>query len=413
MRLKCLLIVGAAAVLIAGFAIAYRLRKKEDSGQSDKIGPRLLWVFEAPKPGFVVAAPLISDAAIFLAVGHTSGFHSRGAVYAVDPITGKSKWVFDRGGEMLPTASTPLLVGDRLFVGEGLHHNFACRLQCLDPRSGAAKWSFPTGDHIEGGAAVVDDTIIFPAGNDGLYALDSTTGKQKWNFSSGLHVDSTPWIENGRVYVGSGPSRRFDTLQAICLESKTGNPIWRTPVKLPAWGSPTVARNRVFVGLGNGRLTMPAVAPEVPAGALACFDAASGTELWNFGVGDAVFGRPAIVGETVVFGSRDRNLYGVSFEGREVFRIPMGGPVMASATASGGFVYCVSVPGRMVCLNPADGSEVWRYELSQRGAPAEVYSSPRVSGSRLYQAGEMKVGQAGYVCLHCLELPNTDDRETK
>src|SRR5580692_12267393 len=205
MRYKLFLIVTVAAILITGLAVAFRLGKQPATVQSVHQGPRLVWVFEAPHPGFVVASPLISDTAVFLATGHTSGFHRRGAVYAIDPITGKSKWVFDRGGEMLPTASTPLLVGDRLFVGEGLHSNFACRLQCLDPRTGTAKWSFPTGDHIEGGAAVVDDTIIFPAGNDGLYALDSNTGKQKWNFSAGLHIDSTPWIENGRVFVGSGP----------------------------------------------------------------------------------------------------------------------------------------------------------------------------------------------------------------
>jgi outer membrane protein assembly factor BamB len=410
MRWKSLLIVIAAALPITGIAIACRLGKKEVTGQADKAGPHLVWVFEAPKPGFVVAAPLVSDSAIFLAAGHISGFHSRGAVYAIDPATGKSKWTFDRGGEMLPTAATPLLVGDRLFVGEGLHNNFACRLQCLDSRTGTAKWSFPTGDHIEGGPAVNEGTIVFPAGNDGLYAIDSTTGKRQWNFTAGLHIDSTPWIEKERVFVGSGPSRRFDALQVICLNCKTGEPIWRTPVKLPAWGSPTVARGRVFVGLGNGRLATPAQPPESPAGALGCFDANSGAELWNFAVGDAVFGRPVAVGETVVFGSRDGNLYGVSFEGREVFRLPMGGPVMASATDDGEFVFSVSVPGRLACVNPADGREVWRYELSQRGTPAEAYSPPRISGSRLYLACEMKVGQAGYVCLHCLKLPHTDDK---
>jgi outer membrane protein assembly factor BamB len=409
MRYKLFLIVTVAAILITGLAVAFRLGKQPATVQSVHQGPRLVWVFEAPHPGFVVASPLISDTAVFLATGHTSGFHRRGAVYAIDPITGKSKWVFDRGGEMLPTASTPLLVGDRLFVGEGLHSNFACRLQCLDPRTGDSKWTFPTSDHIEGGAAVADNTIVFPAGNDGLYAVDANTGKQKWNFVADLHIDSTPWIENGRVFVGSGPSRRFNNLQVICLESKTGNPIWRTPVKLPAWGSPIVDRDRVFVGLGNGRLTTPAEPPELPAGALTCFDAKSGAERWTFPVGDAVFGRPAVVGDCVVFGSRDGNLYGVSFDGQEVFRLPMGGPVMASATASGGFVYSVSVPGRVACVNPADGSEVWRYELSQRGAPAEVYAAPRVSGPHLFVAGEMKVGQVGFVCLHCLELPHTDN----
>lgn len=405
MRCKLCLIVIAAAILIAGLVVAFQLGKQPAPVQLDQPGPRLMWAFEAPHPGFVVAAPVISDSAIFLAIGRTSGFHSRGAVYAIDPTTGKSKWMFDRGGEMLPTASTPLLVGNRLFVGEGLHNNFACRFQCLDARTGTSIWTFPTSDHIEGGPALAGDAIIFPGGNDGLYALDAETGKPKWKFVADLHIDSTPWVENGHLLVGSGSSRRFNNLQVICLDSQTGKPIWRTPVKLPAWGSPIVARDQVFVGLGNGRLTMPAQPPESPAGALACFDANTGTERWTFLVGDAVFGRPVVVGDRVVFGSRDGNLYGVSFAGHEVFRLPMGGPVMASAVTSGGFVYSVSVPGRVVCVNPADGTEIWRYELSQRGAPAEAYAAPAVSGSHLFVAGEMKVGQAGFVCLHCLELP--------
>lgn len=409
MRSKLYFIAGIALVLVTGLAIAYRLGKKPVLVQSDKVSPRLIWTFEAPKPGFVVAAPVLSPSAIFLSTGHTSGFHSRGTVYAIDPVTGKTKWVFDRGGEMLPTASTPLFSGDRLFVGEGLHNNFACSFQCLDSRTGSINWSFPTGDHIEGGPALADGSIVFPAGNDGLYSLLANTGKQNWNFSAGLHIDSTPWIENGRVLVGSGPSRRFNVLQVICLESKTGKSIWRTPVKLPAWGSPTVAKDRVFVGLGNGRLTMAAQPPETPAGGLACFDVNSGTELWNHPVDDAVFCRPAVLGDRVVFGSRDGNVYGLNLEGREIYRIPMGGPVMASPSAGGGFVYCVSVPGRLVCIDPEDGREIWRHELSQRGTPAEVYSSPCVSASRLYVAGEMKVGQAGYICLYCMKLPNTED----
>ena len=54
---------------------------------------------------------------------------------------------------MLHTASTPLRSNGRLFVGEGLHNNFSCRLHCIDAHTGKGEWTFPTGDHIEGGPA--------------------------------------------------------------------------------------------------------------------------------------------------------------------------------------------------------------------------------------------------------------------
>jgi outer membrane protein assembly factor BamB len=171
---------------------------------------------------------------------------------------------------------------------------------------------------------------------------------------------------------------------------------------LPAWGAPVVEGGRVFVGLGNGRLTEPA---REPAGGLACLDAQTGAVQWTFPVADAVFGRPAIAGERVVFGSRDGNLYGLTFGGKEAFRVPMGGPVMAPPVADGGRVYAVAVPGRIICVDGADGRELWRYELSQRGAEPKVYSAPRIMGRRLYVAGELMAGQAGVICLHCFELP--------
>src|SRR5262249_49329613 len=155
------------------------------------------------------------------------------------------------------------------------------------------------------------DAVYFPAGNDGLFALDAATGKERWNFRADLHIDSTPAVESGRGYVGSGPGRRFKAAEGGCLDAATGRPAGRTPGNLPAWASPAVAGGHVFAGLGNGRLTKGAESPEVPAGALACLDASTGAILWTFPARDAVFGRPVVVGERVVFGSRDGHLYGL------------------------------------------------------------------------------------------------------
>jgi outer membrane protein assembly factor BamB len=394
---------GAIAGAVAGIVF---LRSTSPTPVVPEKSPlRLIWTFEAPQPGFVVGAPVVSDQAIYLAVGHPRGFHQRGAVYALDPATGHPKWVYDHGGAMLHSASTPLLAGARLFVGEGLHNNFSCRLHCIDAQTGKGEWTFPTGDHIEGGPALAGESVIFPAGNDGVYAVDAKSGQRRWNFNADLHIDSTPFVLNDRVFVGSGPSRRFDALQVVCLEAATGQPVWRTPVNLPAWGSPVVAHGRVFVGLGNGQLTQPAPAP---AGGLVCLDAATGGLLWTFPVADAVFGRPVVAGERVVFGSRDGNLRGLTFDGKEAFRLPMGGPVMASPTTDGERVVAVAVSGRIVCVNAKDGRELWRYELKERGSEPKVYAAPNIAGRRLFVAGEMMAGPNSVICLHCFELPEED-----
>jgi len=390
----------SGGLLLAGYAVFSALRPQPDSHPAPP-APRLIWSFEAPRPGFVVGAPVVSEDAVYLAVGHPEGFSQPGAVYARDRLTGKPKWEYTDAGAMLHTASTPLLARGRLFVGEGLHNNFSCRLHCIDAASGQPGWTFATTDHIEGGPALAGDLVVFPAGNDGLYAVELETGRRRWSFRADVHIDSTPFVQDGRIYAGSGPSRRFDTLQVVCLDAATGEPHWRAPVKLPAWGSPIVAGGRAFVGLGNGRLTQ---ADATPAGGIACLDSATGKELWTVAVPDAVFGRPTVAGERVIFGSRDGYLRGLTFDGEEVFRLDLGGPVLAPPAAVGDVVYAASVPGRVVCVNAVEGRELWRYELGERGGEPSVYAGPCVTGDHLFIAGEL-MGRHSVVCLHCFELP--------
>lgn len=390
----------SGGLVLAGYAVYSALRPQADSPPAP-LAPRLIWSFEAPRPGFVVGAPVVSEGAVYLAVGHPEGFSQPGVVYARDRLTGKPKWEYSNAGELLHTASTPLLARGRLFVGEGLHNNFSCRLHCIDAASGQPGWTFPTTDHIEGGPALAGKLVVFPAGNDGLYAVEVEAGKRQWNFRADVHIDSTPFVQDGRIYVGSGPSRRYDTLQVICLDAATGRPHWRAPVKIPAWGSPIVADGRVFVGLGNGRLTQ---ADPAPAGGIACLDAATGKELWTVAVPDAVFGRPTIAGNRVIFGSRDGHLRGLTFDGKEVFCLDLGGAVMAPPAAVGDVVIAVSVPGRIVAVSAGDGRELWRYELSQRGGEPSVYAGPCVAGKQIFIAGEL-MGRLSVVSLHCFELP--------
>lgn len=387
------------AVAVAG------CRNDRPAATPDPPGPRPAWVFEAPHPGSVLAAPTVTPDAVYLAASCARGLHFTGAVYALDPATGKPKWAFDRDGTMLPTASTPLVTGGRLFVGEGMHGHTACRLHCLDVATGRGLWDYPTADHIEGGPAAADGLVIFPSGNDGLHAADAMTGKPRWTFRADLHIDSSPFVVGGRVYVGGGRSRRYQNYQVVCLDARTGNPIWRTPVNLPAWGNPLVVGERVYVGLGNGRLNESVRPPEAPAGAMVCLDAATGRTQWTFPTGNAVFGRPAVAGDRVVFGSRDGHVYGVGPDGREAFRVAVGGPVVAGVEAAGGRVYAVTVPGRIVGLDPADGRELWRHELARQGVMPHVFGSPVVAGGRLYVAAEMTTGETGIVSLFCFDLP--------
>ena len=123
-------------------------------------GLRLVWTFEAPRPGMVVGAPHIASDAIYLAAIHTHASDMRGAIYALDPAIGKPKWIYDREGAMLATASTPLLADEHLFVGEGLHGTSpaTCTVSILTT---AARGRFRPAITSKAGRRR-DDLVIFP-----------------------------------------------------------------------------------------------------------------------------------------------------------------------------------------------------------------------------------------------------------
>src|SRR5262245_53540734 len=83
---------------------------------STPAGQAVVWVFEAPRSVAIVAAPWVADDVITVSAFHPHGFRMTGAVYALDPATGRKRWSFDAGGRMLATASAPVLADGRLYV---------------------------------------------------------------------------------------------------------------------------------------------------------------------------------------------------------------------------------------------------------------------------------------------------------
>ena len=396
--------IGTLAVGLAGLAAYWLLAA--DRHRSHPAGPTVVWVFEAPRAGGIVAAPWVADDAIYVSAFHPHGFRMTGAVYALDPATGKRRWTFDAGGRMLATASAPVLADGRLYVGEGMHGHFACHLYCLDPTTGKQTWAVETTDHVESTATVADGAVYFGAGNDGVYAVDAATGQERWRFSGDLHVDAQPAVSHGRVIVGSGPSRLYKTLRVVSLDAKTGGVVWRADTDLPAWGSPRAAGGRVFVGLGNGRLMEGAKPPETPRGAVLCLDEATGERALARSMRRT---RSSSSRRWTATASTSARATGTCMcvkadDGQLVYRVPMGGPVIAPPTVADGKVYAVTVGGKLRCLDAADGRELWGWDLKARVKfEPLVFGAVRVSGGRVYVAAEIQTGAGGSACLYCLE----------
>ena len=88
-----------------------------------------------------------------------------------------------------------------------------------------------------------------------------------------------------------------------------------------------------------------------------------GLYLWSYQTGDNVASRPLIVGDVIVFGSEDGNVYGLDVTtGGLMWSTPTGGPIVSSAALAGEVLVIGSDDGMAHALDPATGQEQWTFQ---------------------------------------------------
>ena len=106
------------------------------------------WFYSSPA---VVGNRVYVASALLTAFDKNNG---TGRIYCLDANTGKVAWTsepeFKTGyGRYRATFSSPVVRGDYLVCGEGLHWAKEARLVCLDVKTGKLRWSLQTNDHVE------------------------------------------------------------------------------------------------------------------------------------------------------------------------------------------------------------------------------------------------------------------------
>jgi len=155
------------------------------------------------------ATPLVKNGTIY--VGANDGIF-----YALNAKSGKPKWTFNAGAEILTTAAQ---WNDLILFGTG-----AGKLFALTP-DGALKWNFDAGAAIYS-SPVVDEkgTVYFGTNQAKIVALDAGTGKRLWeNTEPRQSIESTVCVSRERVFAGAWDGYVY------CLDAKTGKTIWKQP----------------------------------------------------------------------------------------------------------------------------------------------------------------------------------------
>jgi len=274
---------------------------------------------------FFLSSPVIANGAVYFGSGD-------GNVYALDATTGFMEWRF-KASDVIH--ASPALADGTLYVGSWDSYFYA-----IDAATGKEKWRFKTGEDpdihnqqgIQSSAAVADGVVYFGCRDSKFYALEAATGKQVWAFSNkGSWVISSPAVRDGRVYFATSDTGLFHA-----LEAKTGASVFNLEFKhWPMFSSPAIAGDFAYIGSHQGRLIAINLKTQKPAWSFdtdgskkngATYTKDDGSPKYEAAFFDffyddmvsgvskmmtvgAVLSSPAVLDNTVVFGSTDGNVY--------------------------------------------------------------------------------------------------------
>jgi polyvinyl alcohol dehydrogenase (cytochrome) len=359
-----------------------------------------------------------------------------GTVRAVSAATGAPHWSTKVGGMFV---AAPAVTDDAVYAAAGN------TLYKLDRASGAIEWKVVTDDNpyaqISASPVVVDGLVLQgTAGFENIVnhepytfrgsiaAYDAATGKRRWKFFTtkntpadgpGAGVWSTPAVDEARhlLYVGTGQSLAprtgalADSLLAV--DYRTGALKWSKQFTYPdvfsaghpggkdadVGASPNLwtSNGRDLVGAGD------------KGGTFHALDRATGEVVWQtrltpgsaFGgeIGSAAFVDGKLIATSNI-GDPDTN---APTDTTKVFALdpatgeivwstrPLPGKVFAPVSAVSGVAFVGTDRGTMTALSTATGRRLWTYT-----APAKTASGPSiVDGRVLWGYGFILFGAPG------------------
>jgi outer membrane protein assembly factor BamB len=224
------------------------------------------------------SGPILSDGVFFLTAWPFSTDHMKSLLYAVDPESGKAKWISTVDGGTFMSA--PLVGKGMVFFsvtekGSDMHYvnrkkiPGKATLYALDSATGQTKWKFDApAEYSTSRALLATGNMVFLGTDKGLFALDLATGHQLWTFGK----DEPLAMQADEQYVfvdiqkwGFGGMK--DTLYA--LSRSNGAQKWSRGVSGES-------------GVNSAGLLLTGGVLYASRGHLQAVDPATGKELWTF-----------------------------------------------------------------------------------------------------------------------------------
>ncbi len=88
-------------------------------------------------------------------------------------------------------------------------------MHCIDRKTGKGVWKFATngrkgqGGRVDSSPVIVGDRVFVGASDGCLYELELKDGKERWKFEIGRDVTASPAIGEGCLVIGGEGSDEF------------------------------------------------------------------------------------------------------------------------------------------------------------------------------------------------------------
>lgn len=238
-------------------------------------------------------------------------------------------------------AGGPLLDGDRVYVATQATPNG--RILALRLKTGATIWE-TRSDGVSAPLALTNSLVVSVSDAGVVQALDAATGMSVWRRSLGRAGRATPVPVGDAIVVATIGDSLY------LLDAATGAIRARLATPGTVLGTPVTDGGHLFYATTTGHVQSVAL-PALTVG-------------WDRSLGDAVYGAPALVRDTLYVMTTGGTLWRVPVNAPDQARsIPLGLPSSAGPTPVAGGILIGGRSGDVVLVDAATDSVRWRMHV--------------------------------------------------
>ena len=293
-----------------------------------------------------------------------------------------------------PVTSSPAACSDQVVFGcrDGSIYAFS--------QEGDMIWRYQTGDGVGASPCCISGKVIGANYSGDVLCLDMATGEKKWSFAARDKIVSSPRARGDMVIIATMEGN------LMALDLRDGSPKWAKKVGDEIWATSTIGKDYIITATTEGSLIKLNHEGEIlwsarPGGGIRStplclegedlvvfgtkdkylygYSLSGGDLMWRYSCGGEVNAPPAKAGSSILVGSDDGNLYAVSMNGQLLWRTPLGGTILSKPFVLGERAFVTTYSSKVVAIETESGEIE-----SEFRAASPIYSSPYIHGDQIF-----------------------------